>query len=190
MNLPFHLFAAALTMPDISAYLTKGMESVSGVTLRIGDMYVWGLLGGGPLLILAGLALVKIMFTRVRFFALEYGNGGFFGRAKIITPFILMGTLLLLSGAAALLAGWQAQSYSVTLHEGGVREEIFGETRRYAWADVAGKAEHIKSTDFWILFSRGGQHCRVRFQQRFLGEKVQDKAIVIAENGIAASPLR
>ncbi len=190
MNLTSHLLAAVLTMPDISAYLTKGAETVSGVTLQIGDTYVWGLLGGGPLLILAGLVLVKIMFARVKFFALEYGNGSFFGRVKIIAPFILMGTLLLLSGTAALYAGWQAQNYSVVLNEGGVREELFGETRRYTWADVTGKSDHIKSTDFWILFSKGGQHCRVRFQQRFIGEKVQDKAIVIAENGIASSPLR
>lgn len=191
MNPPPSLLAAAITMPDISPYLTKGADAGSGVTLHVGDPYVWGLLGGGPLLILAGVVLIKIMFGRVKFFALEFGNDGFFGRSKVIAPFIVLGSLLFLAGAGGTWLGWQAQGYSVTMNANGVTENARGDTLRYAWDDVSGRAEHIKSTDFWLAFSKDGHRCRLRFQQRYIGEKLQDKAIAIAENSLSfTSPRR
>jgi len=190
MNSSLLLLAAAVPIPDISPFLTKAADSGDGVTLLVGDMYTWGLLGGGPLLVIAGIAMVKVMFTRVKFFALEYGNGGFFGRVKVIGPFVVLGTLLLLLGGAAFWLGWQAKGYSATLAASGVTEAMLGETRRYDWADASGKADHIKSTDFWLAFSKDGRRCRLKFQQRYIGEKLQDKAIAIAEVGISNSPLR
>jgi hypothetical protein len=184
------LLATSIPLSDISLYLTKAADAGDGVTLMIGDMYTWGLLGGGPLLVIAGIAMVKIMFTRVKFFALEYGNGSFFGRVKVIAPFIFFGSVLQLAGLGSFWIGWQAKGYSATLAASGVTEVIFGETRRCDWADASGKADHIKSTDFWLAFSKDGHRCRLRFQQRYIGEKLQDKAIAIAEIGLSNSPLR
>lgn len=189
MNLPLPLLAA-VPLPDISPFLTKAADAGDGVALMVGDMYTWGLLGGGPLLIIAGLALVRIMFKRAEFFALEYGNSGFFDRVKIIGPYIFLGALLLLAGAAALWTGWRAKGYSATLAASGVTEVMLGETRRYEWANVSGRADHVKSTDFWLVFSKDGRRCRLQFQQRYIGEKMQDKAIAIAEIGLSNSPLR
>lgn len=190
MNSSLLLLAAAVPMPDISPFLTKAVHSGDGVTLLVGDMYTWGLLGGGPLLVIAGIAMVKIMFSRVKFFALEYGNGGFFGRVKVIGPFIVLGTVSLLLGVAAFWLGLQAKGYSAEMSAKGVTEVMFGETRRYDWADASGKKDHLKSADFWITFEKDGRRCRLQFQQRYIGEKLQDKAIAIAEVGISNSKLR
>lgn len=186
MNPISPLLAAAITLPDISPFLTKGSDAGNGVTLMIGDLYTWGLLGGGPLLILAGLALVKIMFARVKFFALEYGNGGFWDRAKIITPFITLGSLLLLLGVAAAFLGWQSLGYSVTLNTAGLTEVTRGQSTSYAWTDASAAAERIKSTEFWIAFAKDDHKCRVDFQQRYIGEKLQDKAIAITETSLSS----
>ena len=126
---------------DLSPYLTKGSDTGNGVTLMIGDMYSWGLLGGGPLLILAALMLVKIMYARVKFFALEYGNGGFFGRVRAIAPFITLGTALFLVGVAALWIGWQVLGYSVTVNAKGVTETTQEQTIHYEWADATGASK-------------------------------------------------
>ncbi len=186
MNSFSPLLAATFTMPDISPLLTKGSDAGNGVTLMIGDLYTWGLLGGGPLLILAGLAMVKIMFARVKFFALEYGNGGFWDRAKIITPFITLGSLLLLIGATAIVLGWLGLGYSVTLNPTGLTEVARFQTTRYTWTDASAAAERIKSTEFWIAFAKDDRKCRVDFQQRYIGEKLQDKAIAITENALSS----
>lgn len=186
MNSFSPVFAAAFTMPDISPFLTKGSDAGNGVTLMIGNLYTWGLLGGGPLLILAGLAMVKIMFARVKFFALEYGNGGFMGRMKVITPFITLGSLLLLLGAGAAFLGWQSLGYSVTLNAAGLTEVTRFQTIRYAWTDASAAAERIKSTEFWIAFAKDDRKCRVDFQQRYIGEKLQDRAIAITENALSS----
>jgi hypothetical protein len=186
MNPISPLLAAAITLPDISPFLTKGSDAGNGVTLMIGDLYTWGLLGGGPLLILGGLVLVKIMFARVKFFALEYGNGGFWDRVKIITPFITLGSLLLLIGAAAAYVGWLSLGYSVTLNAAGLTEQTRFQTTRYDWTDTSAAAERIKSTEFWIAFAKDDRKCRVYFQQRFIGEKLQDKAIAITENALSS----
>lgn len=174
---------------DISPYLTKGIDAGNGVTLMLGDLYTYSLLGGGPLLIAGAFMLVKIMYGRVKFFALEYGNGGFFGRVKVIAPFIFMGALLLVFGTAVTWLGWQGMGYSVTLSSKGVHEVTLNDSVRYAWADATGAADRIKSTEFWVAFAKDGHKCRLAFQQRYIGEKLQDKAIAITEEALAYSKI-
>ncbi len=174
---------------DISPYLVKGGDAGKGVTLMIGDVYTYILLGGGPLLVIAAFMLVKVMYGRVRFFALEFGNGGFFGRLKAIGPSIVMGAVLFLLGAAATWLGWQSKGYSVTLSAQGLHEVRRGESVHYAWSDATSAAERIKSTEFWVAFAKDGRKCRVSFQQRFIGETLQDKAIAIAEKALAFSKI-
>lgn len=190
MNFTFPPFATAIPMPDISAFLTKGSAAGDGVMLRVGDMYVWGLLGGGPLLILAGLWLMKTMYGRVRYFALDYGEGSIWGRMKAITPFIAMGLGLMLVGGAATWLGWLGRGYSATLTPSGLVESWEGHLTRYDWSHVRGASQHIRSTDFWISFANNENRCRVRYQQRFIGEKLQDRAIAIAESALSAAALR
>ncbi|OYW74591.1 MAG: hypothetical protein B7Z37_17200 [Verrucomicrobia bacterium 12-59-8] len=183
-------FSFDITGPlDLSPYLTKGSDAGNGVTLMIGDMYTYALLGSGPLLVIAAFALVKVMYGRVKFFALEFGNGGFFGRAMAIAPSIAFGAVLFLLGAAATWLGWQCMGYSVTLSAQGVNEVSRSESVHYAWSDAASAAERLKSTEFWVAFAKDGRKCRVEFQQRFIGEKLQDKAIAIAEQALAYSKI-
>jgi hypothetical protein len=172
---------------DISPYLVKGMDSGNGVTLMIGDMYTYALLGSGPLLVIAAFVLVKVMYARVKFFALEFGNGSFTGRLKVIVPSIALGVALFLLGATAVWLGWQSMGYSVTLSAKGLHEVSRNESVRYEWSDATSAAERIKSTEFWVAFAKDGRKCRVSFQQRFIGEKLQDKAIAIAEQALAYS---
>ena len=172
---------------DISPYLTKGRDAGNGVTLMIGDVYTYLLLGGGILLVIAAFVLVKVMYDRVKFFALEFGNGGFFGRLKVIVPSVALGTVLLLVGVGASWLGWQGLGYSVTLNPKGAYEVLGSKSFSYAWTDATSASERIKSTEFWVEFTKDGRKCRVNFQQRYIGEKLQDKAIAIAENALAYS---
>ena len=172
---------------DISPYLTKGRDAGNGVTLMVGDVYTYLLLGGGILLVIAAFVLVKVMYDRVKFFALEFGNGGFFGRLKAIVPSVALGTVLFLVGVVATWLGWQGLGYSVTLNPKGLREEQGSSSFGYAWTDATSASERIKSTEFWVEFTKEGRKCRVKFQQRYIGETLQDKAIAIAENALAYS---
>jgi len=174
---------------DLSPYLVKGSDAGNGVTLMIGDLYTYLLLGGGPLLVIAALVLVKVMYGRVKFFALEFGNGGFMGRVKAIGPSIFLGGLLLLVGLAVTWLGWQGLGYSVTLSPKGVNEVSRSGFVHYEWSDATSAAERIKSTEFWVAFAKNGRKCRVEFQQRYIGEKLQDKAIAIAEQALAYSKI-
>lgn len=174
---------------DLSPYLVKGSDAGSGVTLMIGDVYTYLLLGSGPLLVIAALVLVKIMYGRVKFFALEFGNGGFFGRVRAIGPSIFLGGMLLLFGVALTWLGWQGLGYSVTLSPKGLHEVSRSASVHYEWSDATSAAERIKSTEFWVAFARNGRKCRVEFQQRYIGEKLQDKAIAIAEQALAYSKI-
>lgn len=175
---------------DLSPFLTHGSDAGSGVMLTIGALYTWGLLIGGALLVFGAVALVKIMYGRVQFFALEYGNGGFWGRMRIISPFLALGTALLLLGGAGGYLGWQCLGYSVTLNPGGLTEATRGQTFRYAWTDAEAAADRIKSTEFWVSFQKGGRKCRVSFQQRFIGVELQDKAIEITEVALSVVRVR
>lgn len=186
MNSP--LLSLSLTaLSDVSPYLVKGVDAGNGVTLQIGSQYIYILLGSGPLMIIGALMLVRIMYARVKFFALEYGNGSFFGRVGAIAPSVFAGALLLLLGLAATWLGWQGMGYSVTLTREGVHEATRGGSYLYAWSDAASASERIKSTEFWVLFAKDGRKCRVDFQQRYIGEKLQDKAIAIADEALAYS---
>lgn len=175
---------------DFSPYLTRGLDSGNGVTLMVGHQYTYPLLIGGPLLVIAALVLVKTMYARTRFFAMEFGSEGFFGRIKVIAPSLVLGGLLLVLGAAVALLGWHCQGYSVTLTAQGVRQVSRSGSALYAWADASSAAKRIKSTEFWVLFARDGRKCRVEFQQRYIGEKLQDKAIAITENALAYSKVQ
>ncbi|WP_395736087.1 hypothetical protein [Prosthecobacter sp.] len=188
MNSPLLSFSLP-ALPDVSPYLVKGVDAGNGVTLQVGSQYVYLLLGSGPLMILGALVLVRIMYSRVKFFALEYGNGSFFGRVGAIAPSVLAGGLLFLLGLAATWLGWQGLGYSVTLTREGLHEVTRGDSYLYAWADATSASERIKSTEFWVEFAKGGRKCRVDFQQRYIGEKLQDKAIAITDEALAYSKI-
>ncbi|WP_395747760.1 hypothetical protein [Prosthecobacter sp.] len=186
MNSPLPSFSLTALL-DVSPYLVKGVDAGNGVTLQPGSQYIYILLGSGPLMIIGAFMLIRIMYARVRFFALEYGNGSFFGRVGAIAPSIFAGGLLLLLGLAATWLGWQGMGYSVTLTREGLHEVARGGSFHYAWSDATSAAERIKSTEFWVVFDKDGRKCRVEFQQRYIGEKLQDKAIAIADEALAFS---
>lgn len=185
MNLSPSFFGAAPALPDLSPYLTKGSGGL-GVTLRIGDVQTWLLLGSGVLLILGAFALVKIMYSRLKFFSME------FGKSRFITlfPYLVMGILLFVAGTACSWLGWQALGYSVTLDASGLTEKSRGGQTLYPWEQAESASERIKSTEFWINFVQGSKSCRVLFQQRYLGEFLQDKAIQLTEEGLLRSKAR
>ena len=175
---------------DPSPLLTKGTDVPVGVMLQIGDMYVWGLLGIAPLLVISALVLIRTMYLRVEFFALEFGRGGFWGRVKAISHIIALGFVMIVIGSAAGWLGWQAQGYSATLSAEGVTQVFQGETLKYGWDELNDAPRHIRSTEFGITFSKGDARCRVLFRQQYIGEKLQDKAIAIAENAVSIARLR
>lgn len=186
---PLSFFLDIPRAVDFSPYLTKGIDSGNGITLTVGYQYTYPLLIGGPLLVIAALVLVKTMYARTRFFAMEYGNEGFFGRIKVIAPTLAFSGLLLVLGSAVGWLGWQCQGYTVTLTAQGVHQVSRGGSVLYAWADATRASERIKSTEFWVAFANGGRKCRVEFQQRYIGEKLQDKAIAIVDNALAYSKI-
>jgi len=185
MNLPTHTPVGPIYL-DVSGFLTVGSDVGNGVSLAVDPLYVWGLLIGGPVLMIAAVILVKIKYAGVKFFTMEFGNGSFFGRLKAIFHHIVLGTAMLLLGFASAYAGWQFMGYSVTLNAAGLIETHHDETTRYAWEDADKASERIKSTGFWISFAKGDRKCRVSFQQRHIGEALQDKAIAISENALSS----
>ncbi|MCB1211824.1 MAG: hypothetical protein KDK97_21065 [Verrucomicrobiales bacterium] len=182
--------SAITSLIDPSPLLTKGADVPAGVMLQIGDLYVWGLLGLAPILVIAALVLIRTMYVRVEFFALEFGRGGFWGRVKAINHIIALGFLMVVVGAAAGWLGWLARGYSVTLTTEGVVQVVQGETLKYGWSELSDAPKHIRSTSFGITFARGESRCRVLFRQQFIGEKLQDKAIAIAENAVSMASLK
>ncbi len=185
MNLYSPLLGAASLLPDVSPYLTKGSGGV-GVTLRVGDVETWLPLGGGVLLILGALVLVKIMYSRLKFFSMEFGKSRF----STLVPYLLMGTLLFVAGSASAWVGWQALGYSVTLDGTGLTEKSRSGQTHYLWEHAESASERIKSTEFWINFVQGSKSCMVRFQQKHIGEFLQDKAIQLTEEGLLRSKAR
>lgn len=170
--------AAAQALPDISPYLTQGRSSGAGVTLLFGDSFIWGLLATGAVLTLGGLVLVLVMNKRIKYFALEFGRSHF----TSLLPYLLVGGLMMVLGLGGLWLGWQAQSFSATLDMSGLKERWGNSVTHYTWQDADSASERIKSTEFWISFTQGNQKRRIQFQQRYLGEKLQDRAIAITEN--------
>jgi hypothetical protein len=177
----------AAILPAPADYLSVGKVAGDEITLTVGPVSSWGYLIGGPLLILAALILIWVMYGRVRFFALEYGDGGFGGRMKIIMPYLMLGGLLCVSGGVLGLIGWNNLGYSVTLGPVGLTEKTHDGLFTYRWVDLKEKSEMIKSTTFWLKFERDEHSCRVQFQQQQLGEKLQDQAISLAESSISAA---
>lgn len=188
---PAPAIASAITSwIDPSPFLTKAADVPAGVMLQVGDMYVWALLGIAPILVISALVLIRTMYVRVEFFAMEFGRGGFWGRVKAITHFIALGFLMIVVGGAAGWLGWQAQGYSATLSAEGVTQVSQGETTKFGWDELIDAPKHIRSTEFGITFSKGGERCRVLFRQQYIGEKLQDKAIAIAENAVSIASLK
>lgn len=185
MNLYSPFLGASPALPDVSPYLTKGSGGL-GVTLRVGDLQTWLLLGGGVLLILGALVLVKTMYSRLKFFSMEFGKSRF----GTLFPYLMMGSLLLVLGTASAWLGWQALGYSVTLDAKGLTEKSRSGQTLYLWEHAESASERIKSTEFWINFVQGSKNCRVTFQQRYLGEFLQDKAIQLTEEGLLHSKAR
>lgn len=185
MHLPTHTPAGSLYL-DVSSLLTVGSDAGNGVSLAVDPLYVWGLLIGGPMFIIAAVILVKVKYAGVKFFTMEFGNGSFFGRLKAIFPHLVLGSAMLLLGFASVYAGWQLMGYSMTLNAVGLIETHHDETTRYAWEEADKASERIKSTGFWISFAKGSRKCRVSFQQRHIGEALQDRAIAISENALSA----
>lgn len=179
MNLFPPLLGASPSLPDISPYLTKGSGGL-GVTLRVGDLQTWLPLGGGVLLILGALVLVKIMYSRLKFFSMEFGKSRF----STLLPYLVVGVLMFGVGSLNVWLGWQALGYSVTLDATGLTEKSRSGQTHYLWEHAESASERIKSTEFWINFVQGSKSCQVRFQQKHIGEFLQDKAIQLTEEGL------
>lgn len=190
MNASFSMAASITSWIDPSPYLTKASGAGGGVMLEIGDLYVWSLIGAAPLLVISALVLIRAMYVRVEFFAMEFGRGGFWGRVKAIGHIIALGLILMVVGVVAGGLGWYASGYSVTLTSSGLSEVSREGNMTYGWEDVLTASDHIRSTDFGITFARGARRCRVTFRQKYIGEDLQDKAIAIAESAISLSALR
>lgn len=185
MNFFPSILAAGPTQADFSPYLTKGSGGL-GVTLRFGDVETWLLIGGGVLLIIGALALVKIMYSRLKYFSMEFGKSRF----STLFPYLVMGILLFIAGSAASWLGWQGLGYSVTLDATGLTEKSRSGQTHYLWAQAESASERIKSTEFWINFVQGSKSCRVSFQQKHIGEFLQDKAIQLTEEGLLQGKAR
>lgn len=175
-------------LPAPTDFLTSGKIVGAEVTLLPGTMYGMGFLVGGPLLILGAFVMVWVMYRRVKFFALEFGFGGGWGRIKAIGHFLALGAVFILGGVYLTLIGLQNNGYSVVLSGNGLTEMHPSGTRAYRWTDLKNKSDRVKSTTFFLQFERGSDKCRVEFQQVYLGATVQDRAIEIAETAIAGLP--
>jgi len=190
MNAFFSMATAVTSWIDPSPYLIKASDTGGGIMLEIGDMYVWSLLGITPLLVISALVLIRTMYVRVEFFALEFGRGGFWGRVKAIGHFIALGFFMIVVGLSSGFLGWHAADYSVTLSPSGLVEVSRDGTVKFGWDEVLKASDHIRSTEFGITFAKGSHRCRVLFRQSYIGEELQDKAIAITENAFSLSPLR
>jgi hypothetical protein len=186
--MPFPALPLADLLPTPTEFLTVGKALGNEITLTIGPVFTTGFLVAGPLLILAAVILVSVMYGRVKYFALEYGYGSGWGRVKAVLHYIVIGALLAGSGLLLALIGWGNLGYSVIVSANGLTEIQRTGTNNYRWDDLKAASERIKSTDFWLSFEAGGKKCRVQFQQQNLGEAVQDQAIKITEEAIRTHP--
>lgn len=175
-------------LPTPTEFLTVGKAVGAEVTLTVGPVYTTGFLAAGPLLILAGVILVSVMYGRVKYFALEYGYGTGWGRIKAVLHYIVLGSLLAFGGFLLAVIGWGNLGYSVILSSAGLTEIQRTGTNNYRWDDLKAASDRIKSTDFWLSFEANGRKCRVQFQQQKLGADIQDQAIKITEEAIRTHP--
>ena len=175
-------------LPPPTDFLSVGKAMGTEITLTIGPVYTTGFLVAGPLLILAAVILVSVMYGRVKYFALEYGYGTGWGRVKAVLHYIVIGLLMAGGGLLLSLIGWGNLGYSVILSANGLTEIQRTGTNNFRWDDLKAASERIKSTDFWLNFEANGKNCRVHFQQQNLGESIQDQAIKITEEAIRTHP--
>ncbi|MFM2169293.1 MAG: hypothetical protein RIS79_3664 [Verrucomicrobiota bacterium] len=175
-------------LPSPTDFLSVGKAMGTEITLTIGPVYTTGFLVAGPLLILAAVILVSVMYGRVKYFALEYGYGTGWGRVKAVLHYIVIGLLMAGGGLLLSLIGWGNLGYSVILSTNGLTEIQRAGTNNFRWDDLKAASERIKSTDFWLTFEANGKKCRVQFQQQNLGESIQDQAIKITEEAIRTHP--
>jgi len=175
-------------LPPPTDFLSVGKAMGTEITLTIGPVYTTGFLVAGPLLILAAVILVSVMYGRVKYFALEYGYGTGWGRVKAVLHYIVIGLLMAGGGLLLSLIGWGNLGYSVILSANGLTEIQRTGTNNFRWDDLKAASERIKSTDFWLSFEANGKKCRVQFQQQNLGESIQDQAIKITEEAIRTHP--
>ena len=184
---PFHPLLADL-LPTPTEFLTVGKAVGAEITLTVSPVYTTGFLAAGPLLILAGVVLVSVMYGRVKYFALEYGYGTGWGRIKAVLHYIVLGALLAGGGLLLGVIGWGNLGYSVILSASGLTEIQRTGTNNYRWDDLKAASERIKSTDFWLSFEANGKKCRVQFLQQNLGAELQDQVIKITEEAIRTHP--
>ena len=175
-------------LPAPTEFLTVGKSMGDEITLTVGPLYTMGFLIAGPVLILLGIILVWVMYSRVKYFAMEFGYGTGWGRIKAISFSIAFGAILAALGIVSCLIGWANQGYSVVLSAAGLTEIHPLGTHAYKWDDLKATSGRINSTDFWLSFERDGRRCQVAFHQQELGVSVQDKAIQIAEAAIMRLP--
>ena len=175
-------------LPPPTDFLSVGKAMGTEISLTIGPVYTTGFLVAGPLLILAAVILVSVMYGRVKYFALEYGYGTGWGRVKAVLHYIVIGLLMAGGGLLLSLIGWGNLGYSVILSANGLTEIQRTGTNNFRWDDLKAASERIKSTDFWLTFEANGKNCRVQFQQQNLGESIQDQAIKITEEAIRTHP--
>lgn len=175
-------------LPTPTEFLTVGKIIGSEITLTIGPFFTTGFLVAGPLLVAAGALLVRVMYGRVKYYALEYGYGTGWGRVKAVLHYIVLGMLLAGAGMLLGLIGWGNLGYSVILSPAGLTEIQRTGTHNYRWDDLKAASERIKSTDFWLSFEANGKKCRVHLLQQNLGEAIQDQAIQITEDAIRSHP--
>ena len=181
----------AAILPASSGFLTKGKILGDEVTLTVGPVYSTGFLIGGAVLMFAALILVVVMYQRVKYFARDFGDGGFGGRMSAISGPLIVGVFLIGAGGVLGLIGWGNQGYSVVLSANGLTESSKEGLKSWAWKDLdrASSSERVKSTSFTLVFRDGAQNeCRVHFHEQDLGTTVQDKAIAIAEGAISLLP--
>ena len=175
-------------LPAPTEFLTVGKSVGDEVTLTVGPLYTTGFMIAGPVLILFGIILIWVMYSRVKYFAMEFGYGTGWGRIKAISFSLAFGTILAALGVVSGLIGWSNQGYSVVLSAVGLTEIHPMGTNAFKWEDLKATSGRINSTAFWLRFERDGKKCQVQFRQQDLGESLQDKAIAIAETAVQRLP--
>jgi len=186
--MPYSALPLADLLPPPTDFLSVGKAMGNEVTLTIGPVYTTGFVVAGPLLVLAAVILVSVMYGRVKYYALEYGYGTGWGQVKAVLHYIVLGLLMTAGGLLLTLVGWGNMGYSVILSPAGLTEIQRTGTNNYRWDDLKAASERINSTEFWLTFEANDRKCSVKYQQQTLGEKVQDQAIKIAEDAIRAHP--
>jgi hypothetical protein len=175
-------------LPSPSEFLSVARVVGTEISLTIGSLYTWGFVGLGPLLMLVGVILAAVMWGKAKYFAMEFGYGSGWGRVGAISHYLLLSAVLLVAGLVMLLIGWGNLGYEVIMSPAGLVEKSRLGMESYRWDDLKDASERIKSTNFTLSFENEAGSCHVRFDQRMVGERIQDMAIRITEEAIRARP--